>query len=60
MVGIDLGEELLKPGLWYYESCSSEGCLQLCFVQLSILITIYTLEQMPKLSLCLLDEGTEF
>ena len=60
MVGVNFGEELLKLGLWYYESCSLESCLQLLPVQLSILIAIYTLEKLPKLSFGLLDKRPEF
>lgn len=60
MVCVDLGEELIELGIRDHQSCTYESCFEFVLVQLTILITVNTLEKLPEFLLGLLDKCPKF
>ena len=59
MIRINPREKVFEFGLGNHEACSPKRRLQLIFVQLSIVIPVYTLEKFPKLFLGFFYKGTK-
>lgn len=60
VVGINLGEELIKLCSGQFDPGSLERGFDFSLVQLTIVISIDALEQLPKLLLRLFDELSKF
>ena len=60
MVGINLGEELVKFCSRQFDPSSLKRGSDFSLIQLAIVISVNALEQLPKLFLRLFDELSEF